>query len=185
MRRVVILLGCPGAGKGTQARLMTEWLSIPQVSTGDILREQNSTSETVAQMNAGGLVSDELVNQLVSQRISRDDCASGFILDGYPRNISQALSLRRHLSYEDWITTIQIVVDEDQLLSRLNGRQRADDREDVIRERMRIYEEQTLPVVEYLGKMTTFHKIDGGTSIDQVATAIRTAIGTRSFEKLA
>src|SRR3974377_1131853 len=128
-RKIVILLGHPGAGKGTQARSIMQRLQIPQISTGDMLREAiaNKTAfgcEAKARMDAGELVSDAIVNGIVGDRIQRDDCAKGFILDGYPRTVSQAETFRRQMSNGDVFFVIEIGADSEQLRKekRLIGR---------------------------------------------------------------
>src|SRR2546421_1508825 len=128
-RNILILLGHPGAGKGTQARSIMSRLSIPQVSTGDMLREAiaNKTPfgcEAKTKMDAGELVSDAIVNGIVADRIQRDDCKKGFILDGYPRTVSQAETFRKEMSNSDELSVIEIGADSDRLRKekRLVGR---------------------------------------------------------------
>jgi adenylate kinase len=128
-RNIVILLGHPGAGKGTQARSIMQRLQIPQISTGDMLREAiaNKTPfgcEAKAKMDAGELVSDAIVNGIVADRIQRDDCKKGFILDGYPRTVSQAETFRTQMSNGDGLSVIEIGADSEQLRKekRLIGR---------------------------------------------------------------
>jgi adenylate kinase len=128
-RNIVILLGHPGAGKGTQARSIMQMLQIPQISTGDMLREAiaNKTPfgcEAKSKMDAGELVSDAIVNGIVADRIQRDDCKKGFILDGYPRTVSQAETFRTQMSNGDGLSVIEIGADSEQLRKekRLIGR---------------------------------------------------------------
>jgi adenylate kinase len=128
-RNIVILLGHPGAGKGTQARSIMQRLQIPQISTGDMLREAiaNKTPfgcEAKSKMDAGELVSDAIVNGIVADRIQRDDCKKGFILDGYPRTVSQAETFRTQMSNGDGLSVIEIGADSEQLRKekRLIGR---------------------------------------------------------------
>jgi adenylate kinase len=126
-RKVVILLGHPGAGKGTQARAIMHRLDIPQISTGDMLREAiaKKTSfgrEAKAKMNAGELVSDEIVNGIVAERIRRDDCKRGFILDGYPRTVQQADTFCKLMGEGDRLSVIEIAANSDGLTNRLTGR---------------------------------------------------------------
>jgi adenylate kinase len=126
-RKVVILLGHPGAGKGTQARAIMHRLDIPQISTGDMLREAvaKKTSygrEAKARMDAGELVSDAIVNGIVAERISRDDCKKGFILDGYPRTVQQADTFRKSMKKTDEIFVIEIGTNSQQMTNRLTGR---------------------------------------------------------------
>lgn len=128
-RKIVILLGHPGAGKGTQARSIMQRLQIPQVSTGDMLREAiaNKTPfgcEAKTKMDAGELVSDAIVNGIVVDRIQREDCKRGFILDGYPRTVSQAHTFRARMSSDDELSVIEIGADSERLRreKRLIGR---------------------------------------------------------------
>lgn len=126
-RKIVILLGHPGAGKGTQARAIMHRLDIPQISTGDMLREAIAKKtdcgrEAKARMDAGELVSDSVVNGIVAERITHDDCGKGFILDGYPRTVHQADSFRRELTNRDRLFVIEIGANSDGLTGRLTGR---------------------------------------------------------------
>jgi len=125
---VIVLLGSPGSGKGTQSKYLVEWLGIPQISTGDMLREHVRNGDAIGRaiverMQAGSLVSDELVNQLVFERIHQPDCARGFILDGYPRTPAQAEEMLRLLAEtgaEEVV--IHLVVDYNVIISRMSGR---------------------------------------------------------------
>ena len=126
-RNVVILLGPPGAGKGTQAKAVTEQLGLPQISTGDMLRDavRRKTPLGVEAKNvleAGELVNDELVNDIVIERITAPDCAGGFILDGYPRNVSQAEIFGARLESDDNLLVIELVVDTEFVVKRLTAR---------------------------------------------------------------
>jgi adenylate kinase len=126
-RKIVILLGHPGAGKGTQARAIMYRLEIPQISTGDMLREAiaKKTSygrEAKARMDAGELVSDAIVNGIVAERITHDDCKKGFILDGYPRTVQQAETFSASITADDQLFVIEIGANSDGLTNRLTGR---------------------------------------------------------------
>lgn len=126
-RKVVILLGHPGAGKGTQARAIMHELRIPQISTGDMLRDAIARKTAYGQeakerMDAGELVKDEIVNGIVAERILEDDCRNGFILDGYPRTVQQARAFSAHLSNDDRLCVIEIGADSASLTDRLMGR---------------------------------------------------------------
>src|SRR5215475_15087057 len=126
-RKIVILLGNPGAGKGTQSRAIMRQLGIPQISTGDMLRDAvaRQTSfgkEAKERMDAGELVSDEIVNGIVAERILREDCAKGFILDGYPRTVPQAETFSRELKPGDQLYVIEIRAESANLMNRLVGR---------------------------------------------------------------
>jgi len=126
-RKIVIFLGNPGAGKGTQSRAIMRQLNIPQISTGDMLRDAvgRQTSfgkEAKERMDAGELVSDEIVNGIVAERILQPDCAKGFILDGYPRNVQQAGTFSRELKADDRLFVIEIRAQSSNLVNRLVGR---------------------------------------------------------------
>jgi adenylate kinase len=126
-RKVLILLGHPGAGKGTQARAIMHRLDIPQISTGDMLREAVAKKTTFgceakARMDAGELVSDAIVNGVVAERIARDDCKKGFILDGYPRTVQQADTFNTYMTAEDRLFVIEIASESNGLTNRLTGR---------------------------------------------------------------
>lgn len=179
----VILLGPPGAGKGTQANLIKEKFNIPQISTGDMLRAAVSAGtplglEAKKVMDAGGLVSDELILGLVKERVNADDCENGYLLDGFPRTIAQAdgmVSLGIDVDY-----VVEIKVEDSAIVSRMSGRrahlasgrtyhvvfnppkvegkddvtgedivQRDDDKEETVKKRLDVYHEQTSPLVKY------------------------------------
>lgn len=207
-RKIVILLGHPGAGKGTQARAIMYTLDIPQISTGDMLRDAvaRRTSygrEAKAKMDAGELVSDAIVNGIVAERIARDDCRNGFILDGYPRTVQQAETLRKAMTNGDRLFVIEIAAKSDGLTNRLTGRwicpgcgeiyntysrapkregvcdvcgwslfHRSDDREDLVRERFRTFNEETFPLLQYYKDLGVYHQVDGMKPIDEVTKEI-------------
>ena len=128
MKWAIVLLGSPGSGKGTQSRYLTEWLGIPQISTGDMLREEMRQGSglgwtVTGVMRSGKLVSDELVNRMVEGRIARPDCSRGFILDGYPRTVAQADTVKQLLGLaEAREVVIHLVVDYNEIISRMSGR---------------------------------------------------------------
>jgi len=152
----VVLLGPPGAGKGTQAEKLAEKLGIPHVSTGELFRSniQEGTKlgvEAKRYLDAGDLVPSSLTNELVDDRLNDPDAANGFILDGYPRSVEQAKALHEMLERRgtDIDAVVEFRVSEDELLTRLTGRGRADDTEEVIRNRMKVYREETAPLLDY------------------------------------
>lgn len=175
----VILIGAPGAGKGTQAKLLVEALGLPQVSTGDLFRF-NLKNETElgklarTYMDRGQLVPDEVTVAMVKDRLSQPDCSNGAILDGFPRTKAQAIALDDLL--EELGGRISIVpsihVDQEVLVDRLLKRAeiegRADDNEDTIRTRMRVYEEQTQPLLDYYGQKGLVVEINGQQTISEV-----------------
>lgn len=184
----LILLGAPGAGKGTQAQFITEKYGIPQISTGDMLRAAVKAQtelgvQAKAVMDAGGLVSDDIIIGLVKERIKADDCASGFLFDGFPRTIPQAEAMVE--AGVDLDHVVEIAVDDEAIVARLSGRRvhpgsgriyhtehnppkreglddetgeplvlRDDDHEDTVRKRLEIYHSQTSPLVDFYKSMS-------------------------------
>ncbi|HLV01505.1 MAG TPA: adenylate kinase [Acidobacteriota bacterium] len=211
-KKVIILLGPPGAGKGTQAKKLSKEFDLIHISTGDILRKEvregTELGDKVREiMNAGELVPDELVGEIVRTCLQKHSTAPGFILDGYPRNVNQAEFL---MSIADgWpVYAVGIEVEEDVLIKRLAGRrycprcgkiynvyfsppstegicdvcgselvQRRDDRQEVISERLRVYHEQTRPVIEFFSSQGRYIEIDGSRSVVQVAQALSELVG--------
>jgi adenylate kinase len=154
----IVLLGPPGAGKGTQALKLAEKLGIPQISTGDLFRSNITRGtelglEAKRYLDAGDLVPSDLTNALVDKRLDEADAADGFILDGYPRSVDQAEALTRILGARN--TKLDVVLEfrvcEEELLKRLKDRGRADDTEEVIHNRMNVYRDETAPLLEYYG----------------------------------
>lgn len=185
----LILLGAPGAGKGTQAQFITEHLNIPQISTGDMLRAAVKAETELGKrakevMDAGGLVSDDIIIGLVEERIKEPDCAHGFLFDGFPRTIPQAQALLDSGVVIDHV--VEIAVDDEEIVGRMSGRRvhpasgriyhtehnpprvegvddvtgealvaRDDDREEVVRKRLAVYHEQTAPLVGFYRSLTS------------------------------
>jgi adenylate kinase len=212
----IVLLGPPGAGKGTQAKLIAEHYGVPHISTGDILRSNVARGTELgkkakAVMERGELVSDDLVNGMVADRIAQPDCDRGFVLDGFPRTVAQAEWLDRELAGKAGNTRPTVVVDVDvsynQLLQRLTGRrtcpvdgkiyniylqppkekgvcdvcgtqlfQRVDDTEEVISERLKSYERQTLPLEDFYRKQGRLRRINGEQPVEQVLAEMFRAI---------
>ncbi|MEM6707660.1 MAG: adenylate kinase [Pseudomonadota bacterium] len=209
----LILLGPPGAGKGTQAQFLCETFGIPQISTGNMLREAVTARtplglEVKAVMDSGGLVSDEIIIALVKDRIAADDCATGFLFDGFPRTIPQAEALVS--AGVDINSVVEIQVDEEEIVRRISGRrvhepsnrtyhiifsppkvdgvddetgealiQREDDREETVRERLRVYREQTEPLVSFYrakadahGSTISYVAVDGVGNVEDVRDVI-------------
>lgn len=212
----LILLGPPGAGKGTQAKLMIDQWDIPQVSTGDILRgavREGTTLGVEAKgfMDSGELVPDRVVIGIIAERLKEEDAARGFILDGFPRTIPQAEALQEIL--DDLGRTIDHVisidVDDEELVTRLTGRrmckkcgesfhivfnpsvkegvcdrchgelyQRDDDKEETIRQRLRVYSDQTQPLINFYEKQGRVRHIEGTGSIEDIFSRVLDAVGT-------
>lgn len=212
----VILLGGPGAGKGTQADFICEAYRIPKISTGDMLRAAVAAGtalgvEAKKVMDAGGLVSDEIILGLVAERLREPDCAEGFLFDGFPRTIPQAEGLAAAGVALDRV--VEIVVDDDEIVRRMSGRrihpgsgrtyhvefnppkiagkddvtgedliQRDDDAESTVRERLRVYHEQTKPLVGYYTDVAAqssglkFESVDGQGDVSEIRERIRKAL---------
>jgi adenylate kinase len=152
----LVLVGPPGAGKGTQAARLAEELDVPHISTGDLFRANLAQEtplgiEAKRYMDAGDLVPDSVTVDMVRDRLTNDDAAKGFILDGFPRTTSQARSLQELLAErgEDLDSIVEFRVPEDELVQRLLGRGRADDTEEVIRNRQQVYRDETSPLLEF------------------------------------
>jgi len=162
----VIFLGPPGAGKGTQAARLAEHLHIPRISTGDMLREHIAQGDTLGKaaspyMVKGGLVPDHLLIEMIKKRISEPDCAHGYILDGFPRTLPQAEGLEQMIGGTGHIIVFDMEVPHDELMRRLSGRGRDDDKADAVKKRLQEYAERTTPLVEYYRGRSRFHRIDG------------------------
>jgi len=214
-----ILLGGPGAGKGTQATYIKERYGIPQISTGDMLRAAVKAGtplgvEAKKVMDAGGLISDDIILGLVGERIKQDDCANGFLFDGFPRTLAQADSLKTQGVDIDFV--VEIDVDDEEIIKRMSGRrahlasgrtyhviynppkvegkddetgedlvQRDDDKEDTVRERLRIYHEQTEPLINYYSSWASsgednapqYVKVEGIGKVEEIRDSIFKQLG--------
>jgi adenylate kinase len=190
----LVLLGPPGAGKGTQSARLVEKLGIPQLSTGDMLRAAVAAGTPIglkakALMDAGQLVPDDVVIGIIGQRIDAPDCAKGFILDGFPRTVAQAVALsdllaRKGLSLD---AVVELVVDEGALVDRMRKRVeetlaagkpvRADDNPESFKTRLDAYRAQTAPVSAHYAKRGELKQVDGMMAIDDVTAAIDKSIG--------
>lgn len=183
----IILFGPPGAGKGTQAKNLIERYELTHLSTGDMLRAARKSGTELGQrvaaiMDAGHLVSDEIVNELVEEQVMHAEDVKGFIFDGYPRTVAQAETLDQILSKVDHPVkaVLFLEVEKEELIGRLLKRAqdqgRADDTREVIEERVVEYNKKTLPVAEYYGQQNKVHKVDGLGSIEDIAGRLYTAL---------
>ncbi|MBS0231237.1 MAG: adenylate kinase [Proteobacteria bacterium] len=183
----LVLLGAPGTGKGTQAARLKEHLQVPHISTGDLLRAEVAAGSPLGLkarevMARGDLVSDEILLGMLKDRFSRDDTRTGFILDGYPRNLAQAAALDALLKDlgQKFDAAVQLVVDFERIIERLAGRAQAegrtDDTPDAVRHRLNVYEEKTAPVVDYYRQQGQLTVIDGEGTLDEVFARIVEAI---------
>jgi len=203
----VVMLGPPGAGKGTQAERLSRTRNVPKISTGDILREAVQACTDVGRtaketMDAGNLVGDDIMIAIVQDRLDRPDARCGFVLDGFPRTVVQATALDRMMVNRGPLVVLNMVVPEDVLVRRLATRRicskcgsiaapewttacgkcggplmtRVDDGIDIVRERLKVYQRQTKPLVEYYSKRPTFTSIDGNRPPDVVTAAVDAAL---------
>lgn len=203
----VVMLGPPGAGKGTQAERLARRRGLPKISTGDILREAVQAGTELgciarATMEAGNLVSDDVMIGIVEERLGREDARPGFVLDGFPRTVIQASALDQMVEGRGPLVVLDIVVPEDELVRRLASRRicsrcganapverqdvcakcggplvtRTDDGEAIVRERLKVYHRQTKPLVDYYSTRPTFRRIDGHQPPDVVSAAVEAAV---------
>lgn len=179
----IILFGPPGCGKGTQATFISEALAIPHLSTGDMLRSAVSSGSEIGLkakniMESGGLVSDQIVLSIVEQRIAKDDCEKGFILDGFPRTVNQAEKLDLLLTNNNKLDyVLRIIVDEEEIIKRLIARAREDDKPDVIKNRFKTYNSETQPLIPFYEERKILFNIDGMQEIEKVSEDIKKVIG--------
>jgi adenylate kinase len=176
----LIFLGPPGAGKGTQAAVLSELGGVPHISTGDILRaavkdqtELGKKAESF--MNAGELVPDSLILDLIRERLGQEDVGTGWILDGFPRNVSQAEFLDTLLAEleQPCEHVLNLDVPDEEIVSRLLARGRQDDSEEVIRHRLTVYREQTAPLIDFYSKREQLVSIDGNQPMEIVTDVLK------------
>jgi adenylate kinase len=183
------MLGPPGAGKGTQAKRLAVDLDVPAISTGDIfrsnIRERTELGRLVQSiLEEGGLVPDEVTNDMVRDRVGQPDCGEGFILDGYPRTLAQVDALDSMLKGIDTQLdhVIELTVDVDEVVRRLHQRAveegRDDDTPPVIRRRQEVYQQDTAPLVDVYTQRGLLVKVDGMGAVDEVTARIEAALGT-------
>lgn len=178
----IVLVGPPGAGKGTQAALLSEKLGVPHISTGDLFRANISENTELGQtaksyIDAGNLVPSSVTNDMVAERIGEGDAAEGFLLDGYPRSVEQADALSELLAKNDLTidAVLEFAIDDDTVVERMLARGRADDTEEVIRHRMDVYRSETAPLLDYYtGKVV---KIDAVGEVNEISERAMKALG--------
>ena len=183
----LVLLGAPGSGKGTQAAMLKTELGVPHISTGDLLRAAVKAGtplglEAKAVMEAGKLVSDDLVLAMLEERLSQPDVRNGFILDGYPRNLAQCEALEALLARigQPLDIAVKLKVPSELIVERIAGRAAAEGRKDdtpeTVRERLRVYHEQTAPVAEHFAALGELRIVDGVGDVDEVFRRILAAL---------
>ncbi len=206
----LVLIGCPGAGKGTQAKKLSAHFDIAHISTGDLLRDEIKSGSDLGKkvseiINKGGLVSDDIVSEMLTNRIKADDCKKGYILDGYPRNLTQAEGLSAIVGQLDKVVCYE--VDDDVIVDRMVGRrscpdcgkmyhltynppkaegkcddcgtdliQRKDDNEETVVNRLKVYHETTAPVINYYEKQGILFKVNGVGNIDDIFNTVVKAL---------
>jgi adenylate kinase len=188
----LLLVGPPGAGKGTQAAILADTFGVPAISTGDIFRH-NVASETPlglqvkAIMEAGEYVPDALTNEIVADRLGQADARVGFLLDGYPRTLDQVNELDRILSADNTALDVVVLLEADtdevvaRLLKRATEQGRIDDTEEVIRHRMSVYAEQTSPLIDVYDKRNLVVRVNGLGAVDDVTARIVEALAQRNI----
>jgi adenylate kinase len=181
----LIFLGPPGSGKGTQAQILAEQLNIPHISTGEILRqamiEQTPLGiKAQSYVNSGELVPDQLVQDLVKERLSQPDTKSGWILDGFPRKVTQAVFLEELLEklYQGGEGVVNLDAPDDVVVTRLLSRGRKDDTEEVIRRRLEVYRTETAPLIDYYRDRQKLLSVNGNQSQEQVTTELKKVIAS-------
>ena len=189
----VILLGAPGSGKGTQSIILNKKFGFLQLSTGEMIRQNIEDKTELGLMvqsivNKGGFVNDDIILSMVSNRILNVDCKDGFILDGFPRNVKQALSFHQFLKERKIKINfvIELKVNKENLFERIKNRAfeaneaREDDKDDVLENRLKIYEEQTEPLVPYYKDLGLHYEVNGMKSINEIAKDIENILNYKS-----
>ncbi len=186
----LLIMGPPGAGKGTQAAQISAHYTIPAISTGDIFRAMKTADTPLARqvreiMDSGGYISDEITNEIVADRLAEADCEPGFLLDGYPRTLAQVETLDTFLigRGDHLDAVVSLVADEDEVVERLLRRAategRADDKEETIRVRQQVYADQTAPLLEVFRARGLLVEVDGLGAVTEVSERLFTALDAR------
>jgi adenylate kinase len=187
----IVILGAPGSGKGTQAKLLVEQLGVPHISTGVLLRNAAKRGTDLGLkaksiIDQGELVPDDIMSDMIEERLGRDDVANGFILDGYPRNLAQAASLDAMLERlgRPAQEVIHIDVDPEQIIKRIAKRAkeegRSDDTEKTVRNRMRVYAEQTAPVADYYAERSLLTRVLGDGRKEEILQRILSVLNVHA-----
>lgn len=183
-QKVIALFGPPASGKGTQAIRLAEATQLPHISTGDLFRENISKKTPLGlkakeYIDAGKLVPDDLVLEILFDRISKPDAQKGYILDGVPRTIAQAEALQKKMPKNASMVVLNLVVSDDTIVQRALARKRQDDTPEVIKERLNAYYTQTAPLIDYYKKKGVLIDIDGEKSPDEVFDSLKKALNSR------
>jgi len=192
----LVIMGPPGAGKGTQATLIAEHYGIPAISTGDMFRAMKTADTPLARqvreiMESGGYVSDDITNAIVADRLAHEDCKAGFLLDGYPRTLQQVQTLDDYLaeSKRPLNAVISLLADIEEVVARLLRRAvidgRSDDNEETIRVRLQVYAEQTEPLLEVYRTRGSLVEVDGHGEVQEVSERIFAALEARGERRTA
>ena len=192
----LVIMGPPGAGKGTQAKLIAEHYEIPAISTGDIFRAMKTADTPLARqvreiMESGGYVSDEITNAIVADRLAQPDCNPGFLLDGYPRTLQQVQTLDDYLAESErpLNAVISLLADIEEVVARLLRRAvidgRSDDNEETIRVRLQVYAEQTEPLLDVYRARDLLVEVDGHGEVQEVSERIFAALEARGERRTA
>jgi len=183
----IVFIGPPGAGKGTQAERMIEKYKLAHLSTGDMLRAARDAQTEVGKnadeyMSTGRLVPDEIIAEIIEERLAQSDCQAGYLLDGFPRTIAQAEALDKMLGEKGTPldVVLELKVPEEELFQRLAGRGRADDTPDVIRQRLVAYRDQTSPLLDYYGKTGLLESVDGLGTIEEIFDRIQAILDPKA-----
>ena len=182
-RTRIIFLGPPGAGKGTQATRLASRLGVPRISTGDLLRDRATPlgRAAVPYLERGELVPDYLLVDMIRERLREKDAAHGYILDGFPRTVPQAEALEEMTgTAAGELTVLSLEVPRDELLRRLSGRGREDDKDHAVERRLQEYDARTAPLVEFYAKRGLLHRINGNRPVDQVSRDLDRIVEGRS-----
>ena len=181
----VIFLGPAGAGKGTQAARLAERLRVPRISTGDMLRAALAEGNALGRaaepyLERGDLVPDHLLITMIRERIAEADCAPGYVLDGFPRTLPQAEALEQMLGDEARLAVVlNLEVPREELMRRLSGRGRDDDRGNAVEHRLQDYEDRTRPLVDFYTKRERLHRVDGFRPVDVVSNDLQRIVESR------